>query len=134
MDINQLILSKMYFQVCKAVFAAVTDVFEVMQLSAIDISPALLCPCSKVTETHSAPFKQFETKCFLQCFKSRKSLSAQRKHTVLRESMWFGATVTEKNEVTSPKLLQLKIDKKIIWILASSFSMMMMAVKWIVSK
>ena len=108
MDIDRQILSKVCFQVREAVFAAVTDVFEVMQLAEIDISPAFLCPCCQDTETHSACFAQFETKCFLQCSKSGKSLSAQRKHAI-----WFGATVTEKKELTLPKLLQLKIHKKI---------------------
>ena len=51
---------------------------------------------------------RFETKCFLQCCKSRKSLSVQRKHAV-----WFGATVTGKKELTLPNLLQIKIHKKI---------------------
>ena len=108
MDVDQHILSKVCFQVREAVFAAVTDVFEVMQLAEIDISPAFLCPCCQDTETHSASFAQFETKCFLQCSKSGKSVSAQRKHAI-----WFGATVTEKKELTLPKLLQLKIHKRI---------------------
>lgn len=58
MDIDQLILSKMCFQVCKAVFAAVTDVFEVMQLSAIDISPALVPKSLKRTQLLLSNLKQ----------------------------------------------------------------------------
>ena len=108
MDVDRQILSKVCFQVRETVFAAVTDVFEVMQIAEINISPAFLCPCCQDTETHSASFEQFETKCFLQCSKSGKSLSAQGTHDV-----WFGATVTEKGEPSLPKLLQLKIPQKI---------------------
>ena len=108
MDVDRQILSKACFQVREAVFAAVTDVFEVMQLAEIDISPAFLCPCCQDTETHSASFAQFETKCFLQCSKSGKSVSAQGTHDV-----WFGATSHRKKELTLPKLLQLKIHQNI---------------------
>ena len=61
-------------QVRETVFGAVKKVFDVMKLTEIEVSPAVLCPCSESSEAHCASycarhFKQ-KTQHILRCPKT----------------------------------------------------------------
>ena len=68
-------------EVRDTVLAAIRDVFETMQLTGIDVTPAFLCPCSTVSESHSASVYTFRSELFLRCSKTGVSdWEAEGKH------------------------------------------------------
>ena len=60
-------------EVCDTVLTAIRDVFDTMQLTGIDVTPAFLCPCSTVSESHSASVYTFRSELFLRCSKTGAS-------------------------------------------------------------
>ena len=88
------------YRIHEIVFAAITQVFKRMNMTEIDISPAFLCSCSRVSEAHSALFrKSFDSKWYLQCSKTRRTVGlAQEKHTI-----WLDIPDAEKEK---PSLVQ----------------------------
>ena len=99
-DSNICISSCICYRIHEIVFAAITQVFKRMNMTEIDISPAFLCSCSRVSEAHSALFqKSIDSKWYLQCSKTRRTIgSAQEKHTI-----WLDISDAEKEK---PSLLQ----------------------------
>ena len=74
-------------QVRETVFGAIDKVFDIMQLTDIEVSPAFLCPCRKVSEAHSASVYRVKARQFLRCSRTEASAgAAQRRHTVWLES------------------------------------------------
>ena len=97
------------FHFQETVFAAIMDVFKTMQLIKINLTPAFICTCHKVPETHSALAYQFRSKWFLRCSKTGNSEgTALKQHT-----MWLEADTIEKNRPSLPKLLRLHLCEKI---------------------
>ena len=108
-DTDKHILPKACVGIQKTVFAAIADVFESMQLAEIDVTPAFLCSCDRSSETHSAFAYEFDSKWFLRCSKTCKSIGAAQPH----HTMWLATNTTEKKTPTLPKLLQLQVHKKV---------------------
>ena len=74
-------------QVRETVFGAIDKVFDIMQLTDIEVSPAFLCPCRKVSEAHSASVYRVKARQFLRCSRTEASAgAAQWRHTVWLES------------------------------------------------
>ena len=70
-------------EVRDTVLAAIRDVFDTMQLTGIDVTPAFLCPCSTVSESHSASVYTFRSELFLRCSKTGVSdCEAEGKHII----------------------------------------------------
>ena len=70
-------------EVRDTVLAAIRDVFDTMQLTGIDVTPAFLCPCSTVSESHSASVYTFRSELFLRCSKTGVSdWEAEGKHII----------------------------------------------------
>ena len=97
------------FRVRETIFAAVADVFDVMQLTKIQISPVFLCPCSGVLDHHCAESYQFNRKWLLRCLKTGDGVgAAQEKHTV-----WLETSTEEKERPSLPKLLRLNLPVEV---------------------
>ena len=79
------ILSEMCSEVRQTIFSAIENVFKVMRLTEIKVSPAILCPCQNISVAHSASLLRLKTKQFLRCSITNSTVAvAERKHTV-----WF---------------------------------------------
>ena len=79
--VKQELLPDICTEVRGTVLAAIRDVFETMQLTGIDVTPAFLCPCSTVSESHSASVYTFRSELFLRCSKTGTSEGeAEGKH------------------------------------------------------
>ena len=85
-------------EVRDTVLAAIRDVFETVQLTGIDVTPAFLCPCSTVSESHSASVYTFHSELFLRCSKTGASDSeAEGKHI-----MWLNTAEKDKPSQDQP--------------------------------
>ena len=71
----------------------------------MEISPAVLCPCTKVKEKHIASFTRRDNKYFLRC--SRSTSIPDEK-----QMLWMG-NETANTEPTLPQLMRLKIPEKV---------------------
>ena len=97
------------FHFQEAVFAAITNVFDSMQLSEITVAPAFLCTCQNVSETHAALAYQFHSKWFLRCCKTGNSEGAAQK----QQTVWLESDMVEKDRPSLPKLLLLNLPEKV---------------------
>ena len=97
------------FQVKETIFTAIKQVFDRLQLTGIDISPAFICPCPKEPHSHSASSFLFKKRWFLQCSKTKKSVGA----ALEQHTMWLDTPLAEKDKPSLPKLLELDILQKI---------------------
>ena len=97
------------FQVQETIFTAIKQVFDRLQLTGIEISPAFICPCPKEPHSHSASSFLFNKKQFLRCSKTKKSVGA----ALEQHTMWLDTPVAEKDKPSLPKLLELDIPQKI---------------------
>ena len=120
------------FQFKETIFTAIGQVFERLNLTGIEVSPAFPCPCSgeelfprikrkffrlrgavaspteHLSHTASAYFFK-NNKWFLRCSKTEKSVgTALEKHT-----MWLDTPVAEKEKPSLPKLYELAVPEKI---------------------
>ena len=89
------------------VFGAIEKVFEVMRLDRdkMGISPAVLCPCTKVREKHFASFQRRSKKYFLCCSQTTSLPDEKQK-------LWMGSE-TAHTEPTLPQLMELKVPVKV---------------------
>ena len=80
------------------VFGAIEKVFEIMRLDRdkMGISPAVICPCTKVKEKHIACFTRSSSKYFLRCSQTT-SIPDEK------QMLWMGNETAH----TEPTLLQL---------------------------
>ena len=122
---------KICFQVKETIFTAIGQVFDRLNLTGIEVSPAFPCPCSgeelfpehkpskegvseketspREPRTHSASAYPFNNKWFLHCSKTEKSVgTALDKHT-----MWLDTPVAEKDKPSLPKLLRFEVPQKV---------------------
>ena len=108
-DTNPLSFPTICLQVQEAVFAAINEVLERLDLVGIEISPSFLCPCSCQPPTHSSSAYPFQSQWFLHCSVTEKCAgAAQSKHRV-----WLDPPVVEKERPSLPKLLKLKVPQKV---------------------
>ena len=89
------------------VFGAIEKVFEIMHLDGdkMGISPAVICPCTKVKEKHIAHFKRLGREYFLRC--SQTTSEPDKK-----QMLWMG-NETANTKPTLPHLMRLKIPEKV---------------------
>ena len=94
-------------EVRDTVLAAIRDVFETMQLTGIDVTPAFLCPCSTVSESHSASVYTFRSELFLRCSKTGASdWEAEGKHII-----WLNTAEKDMPSLDKPSLKKQSPDK-----------------------
>ena len=85
------ILQKVCSQVCETVFSAIKRVFDVMRLSKLEVTRAVLCPCKAVPKPHSACYFPKYGKNYLYCSATNKSVgTANDQHM-----MWLCNDVTQ---------------------------------------
>ena len=79
-------LSEVFVQIHETVFSAIKQVFDRMQLTGIEITPAFVCPCSKsFKHSHVASLHTLagSSDGFLRCSKTRRNAGrVKRKHKV----------------------------------------------------
>ena len=93
--------------VLTTVLGAIEKVFEIMRLGGdkMDISPAVVCTCTKVKEKHFAGFTRLSSKYFLRCSQTT-SIPDEK------QMLWMG-NETANTEPTLPQLMRLKIPKEV---------------------
>ena len=69
-DDDRDILPEVCSRVCRIVFGAIERVFDVMRLSELEVSPAVLCPCKSEFESHSACYFTSMGRNYLRCSKT----------------------------------------------------------------
>ena len=95
-------------KVVETVFGAVHKVFDVMRLTEIEISPAVLCPCQDKSVAHSACHYTTLKIDFLRCSKTGDTVgNAQAQHM-----MWLNTTPK-----TQPSTSSMFISKNCIFVL-----------------
>ena len=84
-------------KVVETVFGAVHKVFDVMRLTEIEISPAVLCPCQDKSVAHSACHYTTLKIDFLRCSKTGDTVgNAQAQHM-----MWLNTTLKTQPSTSS---------------------------------
>ena len=100
-------------EVRKTIFSAITKVLDIMRLTEIEISPAVLCPCKKIVETHTATVIQQKTEHFLHCSATNK-LAAKAQDIHL---MWLGSNSHPRNQssqiLSLPTLAKLGVAEQV---------------------
>ena len=93
--------------VLTTVLGAIEKVFEIMRLGGdkMGISPAVLCPCTKVKEKHFARFTRRGSEYFLLCLQNIFEPDE-------KQMLWMG-NETANSEPTLPQLMRLKIPEKV---------------------
>ena len=101
--------SQICFHIRETIFSAINDVFEVLKLTKIKVSPAFLCPCSRQPSGHTASAYLFRSQWLLHCSVAEKTAGpAQKKHEV-----WLEVPEVEQEKPSLPKLLTLKVPQKV---------------------
>ena len=78
-------------------FGAIHKVFDVMRLTEIEISPAVLCPCQDKSVAHSACHYTALKRDYLRCSKTNARVGkAQAQHM-----MWLCTTAARKQAFIS---------------------------------
>ena len=93
--------------VLTTVLGAIENVFEIMRLGGdkMGISPAVVCPCTKVKGNHFASFQRLDSKYFLRCSRSMSEPDE-------KQMLWMG-NETANTKPTLPQLMRLKIPEKV---------------------
>ena len=79
-------------EVRENILGAIRKVLDSMHLTEIDVSPAVLCPCKKVSQPHPASLREVESELFICCSKTKLNEgTADEKHI-----MWFGDNILGK--------------------------------------
>ena len=109
--VNKSIYHKVCFSVRETVFSAIPEVFKILQLTGIDISPAFLCSCSQAaSKSHSASIhKSVDSSLFLRCSMTERCIGA----ALEKHMMWLDTPVTEKDKPSLPKLLELDVPEHV---------------------
>ena len=96
------------FQVKEMIFAAINQVFELLNLAMIEVSHAFFCSCPREPLAHTASAYLFHSQWLLHCSIAEKDMgAAQGKHRV-----WLDP-VLEQEKPSLPKCLKLKIPQKV---------------------
>ena len=97
------------FHVKETILAAIKHIFELLNLAGIEVSSAFVCPCSGVPHSHTACAYLFQSQWLLRCSVTGNSAgAAENKHRV-----WLEAPVVDQGKPSLPKLLGLKIPRKV---------------------
>ena len=100
--------SQLCFLVKETVFAAIKQVFELLNLTKITAIPMFFCPCH-IEPHHTASAYMFQSQWFLRCSIAENNVgAAQSKHKV-----WLNTSIMEGSKPSLPKLLGLKIPQKV---------------------
>ena len=93
--------------VLTTVLGAIEKVFEIMRLGGdkMGISPAGICPCTKVKEKHFARFTRRGSEYFLLCLQNIFKPDE-------KQMLWMG-NETANTKPTLPQLMRLKIPEKV---------------------
>ena len=93
--------------VLTTVLGAIEKVFEIMRLGGdkMGISPAVLCPCTKVKEKHFACFTRRDSEYFLRCSQTTSEPDD-------KQMLWMGNEMAN-TKPTLPQLMRLKIPEKV---------------------
>ena len=93
--------------VLTTVLGAIEKVFEIMRLGGdkMGISPAVLCPCTKVKQKHFARFTRCGSEYFLRCSQTTSEPDE-------KQMLWMG-NETANTKPTLPQLMRLKIPEKV---------------------
>ena len=108
-DTDPSCLSKICFQVRETIFAAINQVFELLNLAKIEVSPAFLCPCPRKPLSHTASPYQFQSQWLLRCSVAEKNVGTAQNG----QNVWLDAPAVEQEKPSLPKLLRLKIPQKV---------------------
>ena len=94
-------------RVLTTVLGAIEKVFEIMRLDGdkMRITPAVLCPCTKVKGKHFARFTRLNNEYFLLCLQN--IFEPDKK-----QMLWMG-NETANTKPTLPQLMRLKIPEKV---------------------
>ena len=103
---------KVCFRIHETIFSSIEQVFDVIQLAGIEISPAFICPCSKSsTNSHFASLhSSVDSKMFLRCSKTEKNAGAVEK----KHQLWLDSPDTESRKPSLPKLLEFQLHQKVV--------------------
>ena len=106
------------------VLGAIEKVFEIMRLGGdkMGISPAVLCPCTKVKQKHFARFTRCGSEYFLRCSQTTSEPDE-------KQMLWMG-NETANTKPTLPQLMRLKIPEETTETLGPFFSMTTQGVWW----
>ena len=100
---------KICFQVQETIFTAIAQVFNIMQLTEIEVSSAFHCTCEEASKNHTASAFFFNSKWFLRCSNTEEGVgTAQLKHTV-----WLDTPIMVKEEPSLPKLFRFDVPTKV---------------------
>ena len=105
-DDLQLLYPEICFQVRETVFNALYRVFNIMELTEIEISPAVLCPCKKFSETHYALYFK---KPFLRCSKTNARVTRAREEHM----MWLSSGKKFRVQPSLSTLIKLSIPEQV---------------------
>ena len=102
-------------QVRETVLGALEKVLDVMRLTEIQVSAAVLCPCKESSEAHCASHFKLMTKYFLRCSKTNAHVGrAQEEHMMWRCSDKQSPPRNESSESLSlPMLMKLGIPEQV---------------------
>ena len=98
-------MTKICFQVKETIIMAVKQVFDCLNLSGIEASPAFFCHCGGKPLSHSASPSLFNSKWLLSCSLTGESVGAASEHHL----MWLDTPATETEKPSLPKLLKLNV-------------------------
>ena len=70
-------------QIREKVFGALKMVFDIMRLTEIEVLPAVLCPCNKLSETHCALHFETMKRHFLRCSKTNAHVGKAREEHMM---------------------------------------------------
>ena len=110
--------------VLTTVLGAIEKVFEIMRLGEdkMEISPAVICSCTKVKEKHLARFTRHGSEYFLLCLQNIFEPDE-------KQMLWMG-NETANTKPTLPQLMRLKIPEQSTETLGPFFSMTTQGVLW----
>ena len=97
------ILPQICSQVCQTVFRAIKKVFDVMRLTEIEVSPAVLCPCKEIAEAHPALHFAALNKNYLRCSKTESRAGRADNQHMMWLSVDTKVKVEEKEVCSSEK-------------------------------
>ena len=87
-------VSELLPKVRKDILGAIREVLDIMHLTDIDALPAVLCPCKKVSQSHSASLIEVKSEKLLYCSKTKLTQgTAHDKHV-----KWFGDNPLESGK------------------------------------
>ena len=107
------ILPEICSKICGTVFGAVHKAFDVMRLTEIEVSPAVLCPCSDETVAHSACHYTAIKRDYLRCSKTGASVG----RATPQHMMWLcnkPGTTANSDHQPPPKRQKLLIRKSVL--------------------